>query len=122
MTSSAFSINTAMPSEALQLVRGEPKVYTITGDTGAEADMFFCGDCGSSLWTEYKPMPGQRILKAGVLDGQESLEAEAIGLKVEQWTSRRCGWQKVCDRTAQVEEQLTAGQIKQFREETEHGG
>lgn len=48
---------------------GQPKTYDVTGDSGKVNKHFFCGTCGSSLFTKLDVMPGVTIIKAGGLDG-----------------------------------------------------
>ncbi|KAM0425158.1 hypothetical protein ACHAPT_009719 [Fusarium lateritium] len=51
-----------------------PKQYDVTGASGKNNRHFFCGDCGSSLYTRLDVMPGNIIIKAGGLDeGKTSL-------------------------------------------------
>jgi hypothetical protein len=102
MSSSSFTINTAIPAAALRVVRGEPKIYTLTG---------------ASLFLPYGPNPELRILKAGVLDGDDALEADAIKLKAEQHTRRRCGWLQPAEGIRQIEGQMQPKQAKEMRKE-----
>lgn len=44
----------------------------MTGDSGKINKHFFCGDCGSSLFTQLEIMPGETIIKAGTLDKGET--------------------------------------------------
>lgn len=47
---------------------GTPKQCDITGASGKINHHFFCGDCGSSLFTKLDVMEGKVIIKAGGLD------------------------------------------------------
>jgi hypothetical protein len=117
MSSSSFTINTAIPASALRIIRGEPKIYILTGASGATSDLRFCGNCGSHLFLTYAPNPELRILKAGVLDGDDALETDAIKLKAEQHTRRRCGWLKPAEGIRQIEGQMQPRQAKEMRKE-----
>ncbi|KAK5138437.1 hypothetical protein LTR08_000023 [Meristemomyces frigidus] len=92
MTSAPYSINAISPTSAFHLVSGSPKSRKLTADTGVVSTLTFCGDCSSALWVEYSPMPEIRILKAGVLDGDDALELQALKPLVEQFTKRRAPW------------------------------
>lgn len=92
MTSSLFSMNASVPASAFQLKSGKPKTSKLIGDSGTESTMNFCGDCGSPLWMDYGPRPDLKILKAGILDGNEVMETEGLRPQVEQFTSRRPSW------------------------------
>lgn len=47
---------------------GTPKQYDIVGGSGKVNHHFFCGDCGSSLFTRLDIMEGKVCIKAGGLD------------------------------------------------------
>ena len=91
MTSSAFSINTLVPTAAFHLVRGTPKTYTILSESKREYTLNICPDCGSALWID-GGLPGMKILKSGVLDGNDALEQEGVKPLSEQFTVRRASW------------------------------
>ncbi|KAI1024490.1 hypothetical protein LB503_007435 [Fusarium chuoi] len=56
-------------------IPGSPKQYDVTGASGKINHHFFCGDCGSSLYTRLDVMPGNIIIKAGGLDnGKANLD------------------------------------------------
>lgn len=57
---------------------GTAKTYDIKGASGKNNRHFFCGNCGSSLYTELEAMPGTTCIKAGGLDGG----AASLGNKV----------------------------------------
>lgn len=54
--------------------------------------MNFCGDCGSLLWMDYSPRPDFKVLKSGIIDGEDSMNLDALRPKVEQFTVRRPSW------------------------------
>ena len=109
MTSSAFSMNTAVPASDFHLQSGQPKSYTITAPSGIEYFLHFCGDCGSALWIEGPAIPDLKILKSGVLDGDAAMELEGIVPKAEQYTVRRPKWLYAVEGASQADEQNTRG-------------
>jgi hypothetical protein len=49
-------------------IKGEPRVYSSSGDTGGKVHRHFCGTCGSRLYTS-GDLPGAiRMIQAGTLD------------------------------------------------------
>ncbi len=56
LTSSAFSAFVAVPKEALRL-RGQPKVYVKTAESGNRRAQAFCPDCGTRMYAaaEFDP-------------------------------------------------------------------
>ncbi|KAH7323029.1 DUF636 domain protein [Stachybotrys elegans] len=68
-TGSPFSCNVAVPKKALRITKGAPKVYHSHGVSGGNVLRNFCGDCGSSLWSDADLFPGIYLVKAGTLHG-----------------------------------------------------
>lgn len=56
----------------LRIAAGEPSFYDVTGASGKNNRHFFCGKCGSSLFTELELMADKTVIKAGTLDGGEA--------------------------------------------------
>lgn len=58
----------------LLTIIGTPKTYDMVGNSGKINKHFFCGTCGSSLYTYLEVMPDKACVKAGHLgDGGASL-------------------------------------------------
>ncbi len=66
---SAFSTLAGVPKTEFSLVSGEPKLYR-DGDTesGNEVERYFCGDCGSPIYSVIPGAPDDLYLKTGTLD------------------------------------------------------
>lgn len=60
------------PKGALEVTKGAPKSYATTGESGGQAVRFFCGDCGTPLWSEPSAMPFMPV-KFGALDDAADL-------------------------------------------------
>ncbi|OJJ01763.1 hypothetical protein ASPVEDRAFT_28408 [Aspergillus versicolor CBS 583.65] len=71
-TGGAFTSNVVVPRDSFKIVKGTPKTYDITGDSGKNNRHFFCPECGSSLYTQLDIMPDKTVIKAGGLDGGEA--------------------------------------------------
>lgn len=67
-TGSAYTSNAVVPTSSFKVTKGVPKLFDITAASGKTNHKYFCGDCGSSLWTELDVMPGMVLIKAGGLD------------------------------------------------------
>lgn len=44
------------------------------------------------MWMEYEPRPDFRIIKSGIIDGEDSMRLDALRPKVEQFAARRPPW------------------------------
>lgn len=66
---SAFSTLAGVAKADLAFTQGEPKLY-LDGDTdsGSTVQRFFCGDCGSPIYSAIDSMPDMVFLKTGTLD------------------------------------------------------
>lgn len=70
---------------------GSPKVFTKTADSGKKINSYFCGDCGSTLYRDGENFDGNKIVKAGVLDDEDYLEAAKPGAEL--YAPLRPSWQ-----------------------------
>ncbi|KAG5983111.1 hypothetical protein E4U55_000755 [Claviceps digitariae] len=86
----AYTANAVVPREAFKVTKGSPKSWDATGASGKINKHFFCGNCGSSLYTMLDIMPDVNCIKAGTLDGG----AASLGNKisVEFYTKDRVGY------------------------------
>jgi hypothetical protein len=55
-------------AEGFRLVKGTPRVYWLSGDSGKRVGRSFCGDCGSPVFTELEVAPQLREIPVGSLD------------------------------------------------------
>jgi hypothetical protein len=66
---SAFSTMAGVPREAFTLLRGDPVIYPDGAtNSGATAEISFCGRCGSPIYTVLDNQPDMLLLKTGTLD------------------------------------------------------
>ncbi len=73
---SALSIVVAVPSDAIEF-SGDMTLYATQGkETGQAVNRYFCGACGSPLYSAPDVMPGVIFLKAGTLDDTSWLKPE----------------------------------------------
>jgi len=46
------SVNAIVPSSAFSLTKGTPKRFTAVADSGRTLHRYFCGDCGSPIYSQ----------------------------------------------------------------------
>lgn len=84
-----------VPRGNFKVTKGQSalKTYDATGASGKINKHFFCGTCGSSLWTELEIMPDVTCVKSGSLDGG----AADHPINVEFYTKDRLAYTKPID-------------------------
>jgi hypothetical protein len=71
------SVNAMMASAAFKITQGTPKRYTAVADSGRTLHRYFCGDCGSPLYSQRAATPETLSIRAGTLDGAGGLKITA---------------------------------------------
>ncbi|KAM0796775.1 DUF636 domain protein [Usnea florida] len=87
----AYTSNVVVPRQEFHVVKGSPKHFNIKGDSGKMNDHWFCGDCGSSLYTELEIMPDAVCVKAGSIDDKAVRDFKTTS--VEFYCKDRMGYQ-----------------------------
>jgi hypothetical protein len=64
-----------VPASALEVTKGEPKLYVCKSESGADAVRAFCADCGSPLWSK-SPLAPLIPVKLGALDDSSDLKPD----------------------------------------------
>jgi len=82
----AYTSNLVVPRKDIHITKGSPKNYNIKGDSGKMNNHWFCGNCGSSLYTELEVMPDATCIKAGSLDDKSVRDSD---MAVEFYTKDR---------------------------------
>lgn len=88
LTGSAFRANIPAPAAGFRMLRGTPKVYVKTADSGARRARAFCGDCGGPVYASALENPPSYSLRVGALDQRAELGPPARQI----WTKRRLPW------------------------------
>ncbi len=70
----AGSVNAVMPSSAFQILQGKPKCFAATADSGRTLYRYFCGDCGSPIYSQRATTPEIAVLRAGTLDDEGDMK------------------------------------------------
>jgi len=76
-----MTTNAVVPRTSFKVTSGTPKTYDAVGNSGKINKHFFCGNCGSSLYTELEVMPDMTCVKAGGLDGGKAGLDGKIGIE-----------------------------------------
>ncbi len=97
-TGTGGSINAMLKSADLKITKGAPKRYTLTADSGRTLHRFFCGDCGSPLFSRRELTPENTSLRIGTLDAEH-----AGGMKITAhiWTASARPWSHIAPGTQQ---------------------
>jgi hypothetical protein len=66
---SPFVVNVWIEASRVERLAGEPRVFRLRGGSGKPHDVFFCGVCGTTVWSRYHSVPGHSLfVRAGTLD------------------------------------------------------
>lgn len=77
LTGSAFVINLWMEAQFLSASGAAPQSFRLSGGSGKPHDVFFCGVCGTTLWSRYHGAPGDfRFVRAGTLDTPDAVKPD----------------------------------------------
>ena len=88
LTGSAFRATVAARPESFKLVRGEPRIYLKTADSGSRRRHAFCGTCGTPVYRMPTDNTPNYSLRIGNLDQKLQLETPVRQI----WTKRRLPW------------------------------
>jgi hypothetical protein len=88
LTGSAFRANIVAPAEGFRILKGQPRHYVKTGDSGARRVHAFCETCGSPVYSCAVENPQAYSLRVGALVQREQLGQPARQI----WTKRRLSW------------------------------
>ena len=73
-------------------VRGNPRQFTVTADSGTGITRNFCGNCGTMLYISTARYPDIRVVAAGTLD-----DPSVYAPKAHAWAGSEWDWAKVDD-------------------------
>jgi hypothetical protein len=87
-TGSAFRANIQAPAESFRILKGQPRRYTKTADSGGRRVHAFCETCGSPVHSCAVENPHAYSLRVGALTQRDELGQPARQI----WTKRRLSW------------------------------
>lgn len=67
LTGSAYRVSVPAPAASFRLLRGEPRVYIKTADSGTKRAHAFCPDCGSPIYAAAPKDTPTYSLRVGAL-------------------------------------------------------
>lgn len=77
ITGSAFVINLWIERKFVEAAGQKPKSFKLAGGSGQTHEVFFCGDCGTYVWSRYYGAPGDALfVRAGTLDRPEAVKPD----------------------------------------------
>ena len=86
-TGSAFNVGVRLRTDGFRVLRGEPRAFTKTADSGNSLTRHFCADCGSPVYTSSPRHPTFVYVKAGSLD-----DPTIVKPTYQSWTSAAVAW------------------------------
>ena len=96
----AGSVNAVLPASAFKITRGTPKRYAAKADSGRTLMRYFCGDCGSPIYSHRETTPETVVVRAGAFDNPPPM---TIGTHI--WTKSKRPWATIDPSCKQLEGQ-----------------
>ena len=90
------SVNAVVPAANFRLLKGTPKRYDGIADSGRTLCRYFCGDCGSPLYTHRATTPQTLVVRAGGFDRPGPMKITS-----NIWTASARPWSHIDPATAQ---------------------
>ena len=81
------SYNAVVPVSAVTFTSGRPKLYEDIAQSGNILKRYFCGDCGSPIYSQREKVPEMMVLKVGTLDNSADMK-----LVMNIWTKSARPW------------------------------
>lgn len=88
----AFAVNAWTEAENVVVLSGELQTVLLHGgESGQPCEIWFCGKCGTSVWSRYHVSPGNcRFVRVGTLDDPAALQPD-----VHIWTRSKMAWSEI---------------------------
>ena len=84
------SVNAVLPSSAFKITKGTPKRFEAKAASGRTLYRFFCGDCGSPIYSQRQTTPETVVVRAGTMDNAGDMK-----LTAHIWTGRARPWSHI---------------------------
>jgi hypothetical protein len=73
-TGSAFVLNMWIERKYVAADHEKPRSFRLTAGSGKPHDIFYCGNCGTRLWSKYHAASGDTLMvRVGTLDHPEAI-------------------------------------------------
>src|SRR5437899_1198745 len=76
ITGSAFVINIWIEKKFVEPGPVAPQSFRLSGGSGRPHDVFFCGACGTYVWSYYHPAGNSLFVRAGTLDDPQAVKPD----------------------------------------------
>ena len=90
LSGSTYSTNIVVPGSGLKVVSGTPKTISKTADSGRQITSHFCGDCGSTLFSDGESSGDKKVVNVGIMDDVNALEDAKPAFEL--FTKRKASW------------------------------
>lgn len=90
------TVGAIVPTAAFRITKGAPKHYADTADSGRTLKRYFCGSCGSPLYSERPAVPEMLVVRGGSLDDSSGMKIVASI-----WTKSARPWSYIDPKTTQ---------------------
>jgi hypothetical protein len=78
VTGSAFVLNLWIEAKHVELRGAQPESHLVNGGSGNPHELYFCGTCGTYVWSDYRIVPGKCLfVRAGTLDDPSAVVPDA---------------------------------------------
>ena len=81
------SVNAVVPGGDFRITQGTPKRYDDKADSGRTLCRYFCGDCGSPIYSHREISPERVVVRMGSLD-----QPPAMKIASNIWTKSARAW------------------------------
>jgi hypothetical protein len=75
LSGSPFRASVPATAEDFHILRGEPKIYIKTADSGTKRAQAFCGDCGAPVYSAAAENPSLYNLRLGMVKQRAQIPA-----------------------------------------------
>jgi hypothetical protein len=91
------SVNAVIKSGDFSLTQGTPGRYADKADSGRTLYRYFCGDCGSPVYSQREGNPERIVVRAGSFD-----DSSAMKITTNIWTKSARPWSWIDPATEQL--------------------
>jgi len=71
------TVNAIVASRDFRLEQGSLKRYSATADSGRILHRYFCGDCGSHIYSQREVSPERMVVRAGTIENAPPMKLSA---------------------------------------------
>jgi hypothetical protein len=90
MTGGTNSVNWLLSEDNLHVTDGSTTQFSQTHESGMKLAVYFCSNCGSTIYKTHEKYPGMVIAMAGTLDDADGLANSKPAAEL--YTKHRVGW------------------------------